>query len=238
MSRTEPILFTAEQSAEAELTELPKVEVPVPKNSWFDSHKFRESIQANGDLYHYEYFLEGKAFDGQQLVNWLGLLSGLPDFWSQLEARHPGKVTPVPRLSALCSDGPIGQEVEIKTVIYSTVRPPALISDLWTRVCNKLGWQRPFGDVVALRFSEPAHSVGYHNWEPEDPSSDLPAVVYLWLGRSRPVLWRNADKKVTKKLTMDDGHLFVAPRDTWVDWKFQVPKNKSFQGQSILLIFR
>lgn len=217
--------------------------VEIPQKGWFEEHRSSFVVvlkDKDGPVQSFTYhtFVDAKTFDRVSLINWRGLLANLPDFWQKLEAYHAGRTTPVPRLSALCDPGPVGQEIQIKGVTYSSVQPPVLIAELWTKISAKLGWQRPIGQIVALRFTEPSHSVGYHNWQPEEMDSDLPAVCYLWLGASRPILWRHAANKITKKITLDDGFLFVAQRDTWDGWQFQVPKSKLVKGESILLIFK
>ncbi len=220
-------------------TELPLLECPQPieiQKSWFDQHRTNNIVsdKKDGSTYSYDIFLESRAIDSN--INWFGLLANIPGFWEQLSAHHPGKTVPVPRLSAFCSRTNYNQEVEINTVIYNAVQPPSIIGELWLKICQRLGWQREFGQAIALKFADGTQSVGYNNWVGD--SDDLQAMTYLWLGAARPVLYRNSDKKITKRLTMVDCSLFVVPRENWFDWQFQVPKTKSRVGESILLIFR
>jgi hypothetical protein len=210
-----------------------------PPVSWFSQNRFEcISEVGDGERFRYDIYLQARAFESAQCVNWFGLLSGIPDFWQQLEARHPGRITPAPRLSALCSNGPAGEELTINQVLYTSVKPPALVSELWLKICAKLDWKQALGHVVALRFSDGMQSVGYHNWEPEPGPARPPGIAYLWLGASRPVLFRNAEKKITKRYTFMDGTLFVALPDSWDSWQFQVPKSKGCHAASILLIFK
>ena len=208
------------------------------KLTWLEQFKFSYSAPVKGETFKFDVYLEAKAFDSDQCINWFKLLLGIPEFWQQLEAHHPGRTSPVPRLSALCSQAPVGEELQINQVLYTSVRPPALISELWLKICEKLNWKQEMGHVVALRFRDGTHSVGYHNWEPEEHLADTPGVAYLWLGQSRPVLFRNASQKVTRRFTFMDGTLFVTLPESWNDWQIQVPKSKSCHNESILLIFK
>lgn len=208
------------------------------KRAWLQQFQFTNTALVNGDPFEFKIYLEAKAFESDQCVNWFKLLLGLPEFWKQLEARHPGRTSPVPRLSALCSIAPAGEELQINQVLYSSVQPPALIAELWLKICEKLNWKKEMGHVIALRFRDGTQSVGYHNWEPEENLADTPGVAYVWLGQSRPVLFRNASKKVTRRFTFMDGTLFVTLPDSWDNWQFQVPKTKSCLNESILLIFK
>jgi alkylated DNA repair dioxygenase AlkB len=154
--------------------------------------------------------------------------------WKQETIRVPGKIVPLPRLTAWYGDAGA-------TYSYSgiTVEPDAWIAPLSTlkqRIEAVAGIT--FNSVLLNYYRDGSDSVGWHS----DDELELginPVIASLSLGAAREFQFKHrTDTTLRRSVELTHGSLLIMAGATQHHWKHQIPKTKQPISSRINLTFR